>query len=271
MGLTDEKYLALMFSFSRNSPLDLMTPEYGWCLRKKSISSHSDVLSVVLLCWVFFLFVWFFSYCSVICFREGIILSIGTKVRLFSVCHCKHAYARSVYGSCASKPSLYFLSWIFSFLLTKKSKLPSFSAFSFQWVLKKSVVIQLSYLLEFGCLPLSRGYGQGPLLRAAQAGLSTLQTNLFKKNSIFLLVFWFVSCCWRRWGQGLVVVFFILHCIVFRLSNLFPPPSYVFSLFFSFFPPSRVFSGKSFLGFHPASVTIHSCTVWFKCFKLPVR
>jgi len=60
MGLTDEKYLALMFSFSRNSPLDLMTPEYGCCLRKKSISSHSDVLSVVLLCWVFFLFVWFF-------------------------------------------------------------------------------------------------------------------------------------------------------------------------------------------------------------------
>lgn len=35
MGLTDEKYLALMFSFSRNSPLDLMTPEYGCCLQKK--------------------------------------------------------------------------------------------------------------------------------------------------------------------------------------------------------------------------------------------
>lgn len=158
---------------------------------------------------------------------------------------------------------------MFSFLLTKNQSCLLFLLFLFS-VFWKSVIIQLSYLPEFGCL-LSREYGQGPLLRAAQAGLSALQTNLFKKISIFLLVFWFGSCFRRRWGQGLVVVFFILHCIVFRLSNLFPPPSYVFSFFFLFFPPSRVFSGKSFLGFRPASVTIHSCTVWFKCFKLPVR
>lgn len=270
MGLTDEKYLALMFSFSRNSPLDLMTPEYGCCLRKKEhFLPFRCAFSGCVVLFFFFLFVWFFSYCSVISFREGIILRIETKVKLFFVCYCKHTYARSVYGSCASKPSLNFLGWMFSFLLTKNQSCLLFLLFLFS-VFWKSVIIQLSYLPEFGCL-LSREYGQGPLLRAAQAGLSALQTNLFKKISIFLLVFWFGSCFRRRWGQGLVVVFFILHCIVFRLSNLFPPPSYVFSFFFLFFPPSRVFSGKSFLGFRPASVTIHSCTVWFKCFKLPVR
>lgn len=138
-------------------------------------------------------------------------------------------------------PSLNFLSWMFSFLLTKNQSCLLFLPFLFS-VFWKSTIIQLSYLLEFGvhwAENMDRGHYSG-LLRLA------LQTNLFKKNSIFLLVFWFVSCCWRRWGQGLVVVFFILHCIVFRLSNLFPPPSYVFSFFFLFFLPQGFSLGKVF-------------------------
>lgn len=120
MGLTDEKYPALMFSFSKNSPLDLMTPEYGCCLLKKNISFHSDVLSTVLL--------FCFPYCSVICFR-GRYQHQDSSKKKEDYKYCKSTCARSALWHLCFQPSFNFLSWIFFFFLTKIK-----AAFSFKWI-----------------------------------------------------------------------------------------------------------------------------------------
>lgn len=89
--------------------------------------------------------------------------------------------------------------------------------------------------------------GLGPLLRAAQVGPPTLQSNLLKKNSIYLWVFWFVSGSYRG-DAGLAVGFFTLHCIIFRLLNLFLPPPSSFSLSLYFFSALKGFLWEKFSG-----------------------
>lgn len=88
-------------------------------------------------------------------------------------------------------------------------------------------------MLEFGYSLLCRKYGLGPLLRPAQVVPPTLQSNLFQKNSLYLLVFWFVSHSWGV-GAGLTVGFFHspLYCILV-VEPFFSPSFFFFFLFFS--------------------------------------
>lgn len=214
-------------------------------------------------------FPWFccfvFPHCSVICFRGRYQHQDSSKNKIINT--ARTLVLGLLYDTCAFNPLLISSVGYFS-SSSQKSKL-AFLLNGF-W---RSGIIQafLSFGLSFVYLLQCRKDRLGPLLRAAQVGPSTLQNNLFKKNPNYLLVSWSVSDSgWRgaRFDCGVLY----LASIVFQLSKLFfPPPSFSLSFFFFFFPPWRVFSGKSFLGFHPASVTIHSCTVWFKCFKLPVR
>lgn len=131
MGLTDEKYPALMFSFSRNSPLDLMTPEYGCCLLKKNISFHSDVLPMVLL----FCFSILLSY-----LLQGKVSTSGFKQK--KIINIARALVLGLlYGTCASNPLLISTVGCFS-SSSQKSKLP-FLLNGF----RRSGIIQLSYPL----------------------------------------------------------------------------------------------------------------------------
>lgn len=103
-----------------------------------------------------------------------------------------------------------------------------------------SGIIQLSY--SFASVWLFTTL-QKTWTQAVTQGCSGCPYNLFTQDSIYLLVFWFISGFWGM-AADLVVRFFTLHCIVFRWGELFFPPPSSFSL--SIFLPQGFSLGKVF-------------------------
>lgn len=207
----------------------------------------------------------FFLYCSVICFRGRYHPQDSSKNKIINTA------GTLMLGLFMALllPTLFSFPQLLIFLLPhkKKTKLPSFPVLSFKWILKEwyhSAFLFLRLSLVICCFAEKVDWSH-------YSGLPRLALLHYKATFVKIpSIFWFSGLFQvLRRGTGLAVGFCTLHWIVFQLSNL--PPLPPFSLSFLFFLPSRVFFGKSFLGFGPASVTIHSCTVWFKCFKLPVR
>lgn len=91
-------------------------------------------------------------------------------------------------------------------------------------------IIQLSY--SFASVWLFTTL-QKTWTQAVTQGCSGCPCNLFTQDSIYLLVFWFISGFWGMTAD-MVVRFFTLHCIVFRWGELFSPLLLLFLfLFFS--------------------------------------